>query len=157
MNAGDRAGDSSSPGQGPNPEGLRDSLETMNKVAERLRGRKLDQETLELAREASQGLRGFGRTFNDADRRKLEEAARELGKPDDGNLPKPPAVEQPKKELPEGKVREDFGAQRDLRRVENRQDPMQEDPLRRTIEAGQARVAPEYRKPLEDYYRSVSE
>lgn len=137
-------------------EALKESLEAMRDVAARLREKKLDPATLERAREAHEGLTGFGRGFNAEDREHLEATAERMrNDPRDGEpLPKPPAG-PPTAKLPEGRVQERFDGNA-MRAVENKPGEMAEDPLRRTIEAGQAKVVPEYRKPLEEYYKAVS-
>jgi hypothetical protein len=44
----------------------------------------------------------------------------------------------------------------DRQKVEGRADDFKEDPVARLIQSGQARVAPEYREALADYYKAVS-
>jgi hypothetical protein len=132
----------------------------MNEVAAKLRNGALDQDTVEMARDTVDGLTGFGRAFTDSDKTRI----RDLSKRADANASednKKHSYEPPPEELekgPKGRVRRDLaGNQGPGSGKVKSAGEMKEDQLSRLIESGRKKVVPQYRKPLEDYYRAVSE
>ncbi|MCK6473031.1 MAG: hypothetical protein L6R28_14910 [Planctomycetes bacterium] len=121
-------------------------------VAKRLRDGKVDGETAKLAREALDGLSAAGRRFDQTDRDKMAKTAEALNK----DRARSERDGDPGKS-PEGRVREQLtGIGNQLGRIERDGEAAEPDPVQRAIEAGQAKVAPEYRKALEAYYKEVS-
>ncbi|MBI3830639.1 MAG: hypothetical protein HY291_14050 [Planctomycetes bacterium] len=129
----------------------------LSEAAARMRKGQLDNETTKLMREAVDSLNATGRRLTEDDRNKLaRNIAKEQAKPDTGDVRKPPAEERVK-EAPEGRARETLSSKSgEMKAVQSKPGEMQEDNLRRLIEQGQAKVVPEYRKPVEDYYKAVS-
>lgn len=132
----------------------------MNEVAAKLRKGELDQDTVEMAKDTVDGLTGFGRAFTDSDKEGIRDESKKapVGEPEDDKKPsfKPPPEELEKG--PKGRVRKDLaGSSGPGTGQVKSEGEMKEDELSRLIESGRRKVVPEYRKPLEDYYRAVSE
>ena len=131
--------------------------ERLNQVAKQLRKGELSQETVDLAKDAVEGLENFGRAFKDQDKQGLRKKMDEL------NLEKVKDPEQPndldkRYKGPEGNVRKKLTERKttEFEQVRSRGE-MKEDHLRSLIESGKTKVRPEYRKPLEEYYKAVAE
>lgn len=141
-------------GDAPTAGSLQPPADRFNELAARLRKGELDDKMLDAARAATEELRGFGRAFTAEDKARLQKLAREL--------PPQPAPEMTVPDrptpAPQGRARTALtgGQGPGEGRVVSRPGEMSEDELRRVIEAGQAKVVPEYRKPVEDYYKAVS-
>lgn len=116
----------------------------------------LGQDTTALLREAVESLNSSGRKFDEKERAALKDKIEKTPAPE-AEGPAPPRAEEPARKEAEGRVRSNLSEKaQDLKSVQSRPGELQEDSLRRLIEQGQAKVAPEYRKPVEDYYKAVS-
>lgn len=129
----------------------------MNEVAVKLRKGDLDKETVALARDVLAGMSGFGRAFSAKDKENVRKAAEDQDAEDQDSTPHRPLPEDDQKGST-GRIRR---ALMDNDRVGKghvkSEGEMKEDDLGRLIESGKSKVVPEYRKPLEDYYKAVSE
>jgi hypothetical protein len=136
---------------------LRPIRNQLSEAAARMRKGQLDNETMKLMREAVDSLNATGRRFSEDDGNKVaRNLEKQPAKPDANEVRKPPS-EVRVKEAPEGRAREALTDKNvEMKAVQSKPGEMQEDNLRRLIEQGQAKVVPEYRKPVEDYYKAVS-
>jgi hypothetical protein len=92
------------------------------------------------------------RALTQQDREKMEaEAQRQAGNTDPQ---KRPLNQDPRQGVIKGGLTK--SASLDRSKIEGRQDDFKEDPVSRLIQEGQAKVAPEYREALADYYKAVS-
>ena len=98
-------------------------------------------------------LFGSGRKFSEADRQKLAELNKNRTL-DNPSAPKAPRNERP--EEPKGRARDDLASGKTIDRATAGPGELKEDELGRPTEKSRARIAPEYRKALEDYYKSLS-
>lgn len=139
--------------------GLKLSRDQMNEAAVRLRKGKLDTETTRLVREALDGMLSSGRRFTETDRKKIEDKVGKLPAADESG--EKPKLDVPQKfqEAPEGRKRDALLGEKPekLHAIDGKADPIQEDATRKLIEQGRAKVVPEYRQPVEDYYKKISE
>ena len=116
-----------------------------------IREGKANDETVKKMTDAFDHLFGTGRKFNDTDRKKLAEANKNHTL-DPGKAP--PRTERP--EETKGRARDELTGGKTLDRATTTAGELKEDELGRPTEKTRAKIAPEYRKALEDYYKSLS-
>jgi len=147
-NAGSKGGSkSNSPGGG----GKGDPKSDIEKAAQDLRDGNADKDTLDRTRAAFDHLFKNGRALSTLDREKLKAAAEGIG---------PDGKRRNNAVTPEkagaGRVRKELLSGNGNESLTNKAGDMKEDELGRMIERGKAKIAPEYRKALEDYYKSLN-
>ena len=137
-------------------QALKATREQLEAAAGRMRERGVDDETVRLANAAVANL-GAGRTFTDSETRQIREAASKLATAAEAGGPAPTRAEQPAADAA-GRAREKLsgGQGAGSGKVEAQPGEQKEDPVSRLIQSGQAKVLPEYRKALEEYYKAVS-
>jgi hypothetical protein len=137
-------------------QALKATREQLEAAASRMRERGVDDETVRLANAAVANL-GAGRTFTDSETRQIREAASKLAASAEAGVPGPSRAEPPAPESA-GRAREKLtgGEGPGAGKVEAQPGEQKEDPVSRLIQSGQAKVLPEYRKALEEYYKAVS-
>jgi hypothetical protein len=109
---------------------------------------------LEKTKAAFDHLFKNGRGLNSADREKLRAAAESLkDEPGARKLSDRPNRENTQ---PKGRARSELSGGSTAKSLTTRSGDMKEDELGRTIERGAAKIAPEYRKALEEYYKSLN-
>ena len=107
-------------------------------------------EMLKKVQTAFDHLFGVGRAFNNKDMEKL----RQLNA-DDSAQRKPGAADRASG--PDGRVRGELSSGTTVKSSVSRSGELKEDEIGKATEKGRVKIAPEYQKALQDYYKKVSQ
>jgi hypothetical protein len=147
------SGASTSPASSVADAAARDAQEARRDLAEtakKLREGEVSQELVGKAKSAFDRLFRAGRSFTKADREKLAAKNATLSPAGRGQG-------EGAAKTPDGRVNKNVtGDGRAPGSVTNAPGELKEDPLGQPTTKGQVRIAPEYRKALEDYYKSIA-
>jgi len=92
------------------------------------------------------------RALTQDEKDRMQAAARQRA--DENDHRKDPQQRDPRQGIVDGSLTRSAKIERPT--IEGRQDDFKEDPVSKIIQSGQAKVAPEYREALSDYYKAVS-